>query len=386
MIEEPMHPRRDEPVLIVGAGPAGLATAAMLQRAGIASRILEAGPGVGTSWAHYYDRLRLHTGRRISGLPGYPLPRGFPVFVPRAALLQYFRAYARRFNLKIMPNQRVLRAERIGDVWRVTTADTVWEAPVLVAASGIAANPYTPPLPGLADYRGRVLHAVDYHTADPFAGQDVLVVGMGNSGTEIAMDLARTAHQVTLAVRSPINIVPRKMFGLPTSYVAIGLSQLPAPLVRRIRAGLGKRWTGQLHALGLEAGAPDAFPVIGLEILDTIRAGRVRVASGIDRFTPDAVRFTDGTERRFDAVVLATGFRPALDYLAGYVTPADEKQAHISVRAAPDVPNLYFVGLYYDGLRGTLYLINGQAREVARRVKRSGAARVSDSWVQATHS
>src|SRR4051812_35264208 len=103
--------RRDEPVLIVGAGPAGLATAAMLQRAGIASRILEAGPDVGHSWTRYYDRLHLHTGRRISGLPGYPLPRGYPVFVSRPAYLQYMHAYARRFHLTITPNQRVRHAE-----------------------------------------------------------------------------------------------------------------------------------------------------------------------------------------------------------------------------------------------------------------------------------
>jgi hypothetical protein len=186
-------------------------------------------------------------------------------------------------------------------------------------------------------------------------------------------------------VRSPINIVPRKFLGIPISYMAVGLSYLPPPLVRRIRALLGLRWRGRLHALGLKAGAPDSFPVIGMEILDLIRAGRVRVAPGVERFTAEAVRFADGSERRFDAVLLATGFRPALGYLADYLPVPDEKQAHIGVLAAPNIPNLYVVGLYYDGLRGTLYLINRQAREVARRVRRSGATDVSDSWVQAAN-
>jgi cation diffusion facilitator CzcD-associated flavoprotein CzcO len=379
-----MRPRRAEPVLIVGAGPAGLATAAMLQRAGIASRILEAGPAAGHSWARYYDRLRLHTGRRISGLPGYPLPRNYPVFVSRPAYLRYLHAYARRFNLLITPNQRVLRAERVGDLWRLTTADTVWEAPVLVAASGIAANPAVPPIPGLSTYGDRVLHSSAYQTAAPFAGQDVLVVGVGNSGTEIALDLARVARQVTLAVRSPIAIVPRRLFGLPISYFAIGLSYLPPRLRRGVRALLSRRWLARLRAAGLEAGAPDQFPVIGLEILDAIAAGRVTVAPGIDRFTPTAVAFADGTQRRFDAVVLATGFRPALDYLAPYITMPDEKQAHLDIQAAPAVPDLYFVGFYYDGLRGALYLIGRQAQEVARRIRRSGAARLPDAWVAAS--
>src|SRR3954470_10889139 len=113
---------RNEPVLIVGAGPAGLATAAMLQRRGIAARILEAGDGAGQSWGRYYDVLRLHTGRAVSGLPGYPLPREYPLYVPRPAYLQYLRAYARRFNLAITPQQRVLRAERVAGHWRLTTA------------------------------------------------------------------------------------------------------------------------------------------------------------------------------------------------------------------------------------------------------------------------
>ncbi len=381
---EPARPvRRNEPVLIVGAGPAGLAAAAMLQRAGIASRILEAGPGPGTSWARYYDRLTLHTGRRTSGLPGYPLPPGFPVFAPRGVFLRYLQAYARRFHLTITAGQRVERAERVDGLWRLTTADTVWEAPVLVAASGIAGNPYRPRIPGLAEYRGRLLHSVDYHTAEAFAGQDVLVVGLGNSGSEIALDLARTAHSVTLAVRSPIAIVPRRIFGIPTSYLAIGLSRLPAPLVRRIRARLGRRWQAALAPLGLQAGAADQFPVIGLEILDAIRAGRVTVAPGVSAFTPEIVVFADGTERRFDAVILATGFRPNLAYLAAYLTAPDEKMARVPLVPAPGVPDLYAVGLFYDGLRGTLYQINHQAREVALRIRHSGAARLPDAWVEA---
>ncbi|MGI8587688.1 MAG: flavin-containing monooxygenase [Chloroflexia bacterium] len=374
--------RRNEPVLIVGAGPAGLATAAMLQRAGIASRILEAGPGVGTSWLNYYDSLRLHTGRRISGLPGYPLPRGYPVFVARPAYLQYLRAYARRFNLAITPRQRVLRAERAGDLWRLHTEHQVWEAPVLVAASGIASRPSTPQIPGMESFGGAMLHSSEYHDAAPFSGKRVLVVGVGNSGSEIALDLSSGGADVALAIRNGITVVPRVVGGVPVSYIALLLSYLPEQIRRAVRAPIMRRTERRLRALGLKVGSPDDFPVIGLEILDAIREERVQALGGVVGFEPDGARFEDGTFAPADAVVLATGFRPALDYLAGYIVPPDQKQARLPVRAAPEWPNLYFVGLYYDGLVGTLFQIGRQSRLVADAVKKSGAAHLPDAWVE----
>jgi cation diffusion facilitator CzcD-associated flavoprotein CzcO len=374
---------RKEPVLIVGAGPAGRATAAMLQHVGIASRILEAGPEVGYSWSRHYDQLHLHTGRRISGLPGYPLPRGYPVFVPRAAFLQYLRAYARRFNLTISTGQRVERAEHTDSGWHVYTADAVWEAPVLVAASGIAAHPHTPPIPGIDTYRGKLVHSSEYHNAAPFAGQRVLVVGMGNSGAEIARDLTPKAAQVTLSVRSGIAMVPRRLFGVPMSDWAVPLSYLPPRAIRVVRTALSWNRMRLMRRLGLPVGPADEFPVIGLEILDLIRAGRVRVARGVKRFTPDGVEFADGKQEAFDAVVLATGFRAALEYLAPYIAIPEAKKPQLDIQAAPQVPNLYFVGLYYHDLLGSLFLIRRQAREVAYRIKRSGAAHVSDAWVEA---
>ncbi|MDQ2809706.1 MAG: NAD(P)/FAD-dependent oxidoreductase, partial [Chloroflexota bacterium] len=237
----------------------------------------------------------------------------------------------------------------------------------------------TPPLPGMADYAGRLLHSAAYGTAAPFAGQDVLVVGLGNSGAEIARDVATSARSVTVAVRSGITIVPRLTAGIPTSYLAVGLSRLPAPWVGAIRRLTARRTRRTLGTLGLPVGPADSFPVIGLELLDLIRAGRVQIAPGLARFTADGVCFTDGTSRSFDAVILATGYRPALDYLAATIQPPDEKKTRLQISAAP-APNLYLVGFWYDSLLGTLYVIGRQAGAVAQAIVRSRAARLPDSW------
>jgi cation diffusion facilitator CzcD-associated flavoprotein CzcO len=207
----------------------------------------------------------------------------------------------------------------------------------------------------------------------------VLVVGMGNSGTEIARDLAAVA-QVTLAIRSGITAVPRYTLGVPTSYLAVAISRLPPTAQRVVRTVAGRRVRRMLRDLGLPLGPADLFPVIGLEIFDAIRSGQVAVAGGLARFQPDAVEFVDGSVARYDTVVLATGYRAALDYLAGVIDPPDDKKTRLEIRAVPTVPNLYFVGLWYDNLLGTLYIIGRQSQAVARAIHTSRATHLPDSW------
>src|SRR5437667_8150700 len=189
-------------VLIVGGGPAGLATSQQLRAHGVPHRVLEGGDTVGYTWANLYDSLTLHTGKHMSGLPDMPLPRSAPLFVPREEFLHYLRRYARAFDLPVDTGRDVERMTRTDGTWTVSTSRGVLAARVVVVATGIVANPKTPHFPGQDRFAGRIAHSVAYRRPDGYAGRRVLVVGVGNSGAEIASEPAPAGRPLTVAERA----------------------------------------------------------------------------------------------------------------------------------------------------------------------------------------
>ena len=370
-------PATNEEVLIIGGGPAGLATAGCLQRRGVAARILEQGPDVAHSWARYYDRMRLHTGKHLSNLPNMPFGRRYPLYVDRDALVRYFRDYARRFDLAICANEQVIAVERAADGgWRVTTDRQVRHTPALVVASGSFDNPVRPSLPGAEGFGGPIRHAAEYRNPASLPGQRVLVIGAGNSGTEIAVELADAGRAVTLAIRSGINIVPRDYLGiLPIQYLGFIVRRLPRRLARRLAARTEAQSMRRLARTGVPKApypTPSQVPVIGLDLLDRIRRGQVAVRGGVARLAPGQVEFSDGTSAPCDAVLLATGYAPAIDFLR----PLNADPATLippTGVASPTEPGLYFVGAHRT-TQGQLYLIGREegpeaARLIARQLR-----------------
>src|SRR5256885_4634099 len=214
-------------VLVVGGGPAGLATSQQLSQHRVPHRVLERGEDVGYPWANLYDSLTLHAGKHMSGLPGMRRPRSAPLFVPREEFLHYLRRYARAFDLPVDTGRHVERMTRTDGTWTVNTSRGVLAARAVVVATGIVANPKTPHFPGQDRFAGRIAHSVAYRRPDGYAGRRVLVVGVGNSGAEIASELARAGGKVTVAVRSGANVVPLTLLGLPIQYVAHWVRKLP---------------------------------------------------------------------------------------------------------------------------------------------------------------
>jgi len=370
-------PTTTEEVLIIGGGPAGLATAGCLQRRGIAARILEQGPDVAHSWARYYDRLRLHTGKHLSNLPNAPLGRDHPLYVGRDALVRYFRDYARRFELAVSTNERVVAVERAPDGgWRVTTDRQVRHAPAVVVASGSFDNPIRPALPGADTFGGPIRHTAEYRNPASLPGQRVLVVGAGNSGTEIAVELADAGRAVTLAIRTGINIVPREYLGvLPIQYLGFIVCRLPPRLASRLAARTDAQDARRLARAGIPK-APyhtlSQVPVIGLDLLDRIRRGQITVRGGVARLAPGRVEFSDGGSAPCDAILLATGYAPAIDFLRPLAADPATLIPTEGV-ASPTEPGLYFVGAH-PTTQGQLYLIGRQegpqaARLIARRLR-----------------
>jgi putative flavoprotein involved in K+ transport len=173
-------------IAVVGGGAAGLAVAALLRQRGFNPLVLEAGPEPGAVWRTRYDRLRLHTPRLLSGLPGMRIPRSFGRWVARDDLIEYFRRYVERHDLDVRTNTRV---ERIEPSWRLETSNGPIEADAVIVATGYNGAPLVPDWPGRDGFTGELIHSSQYMNPEPYRGRDVLVVGSGNSGAEIAHDL-----------------------------------------------------------------------------------------------------------------------------------------------------------------------------------------------------
>jgi cation diffusion facilitator CzcD-associated flavoprotein CzcO len=293
-------------------------------------------------------------------------------------VVEYLEAYARHHDLQPRLGQRVLGARLEGEGWEVRTADSLLYAGSLIVAGGCNNRPNLPTWPGQEGFRGRILHSSEYRSGADFHGQRVLVVGLGNSGGEIAIDLwEQGARTTSLAVRSPVNVIPKEVFGVPFLTVAISQRRLPPPLADALNAPLTRALVGNLEPYGLRR--PPQGPVTQIHrlgrvpFIDTgtiklIKQGQVKVFPGIQRFVEDGVVFTDGRREAFDAVVLATGFRPAVgEWLHDAGVALDQDGAPAASGRESARPGLYFCG-YYVSPTGMLREIALEAQAIAKAV------------------
>lgn len=346
------------PLLIIGAGQAGLAAARAAAERGVRPLVLEAADAPGGAWPHYYDSLVLFSPARFSALPGRPFP-GDPDHYPlRDEVVEYLRAYARDLEADIRCGHRVTALERTGGGLAATTADGErFEARAAVAATGAFGRPHRPDLPGLDGFTGTVLHTADYASPRPFAGQRIVVVGGGNSGVQIAAELARTAR-VTLATRSPVAWASQRPLGRDIHWWFVRSGLDAAPLRRVWEKGPTLVNDDGRYRAAFAAGNPDRRAVF-------------------DRLEGDKAVWADGEVERVDTVVLATGYRPALDYLEGTgALAADGVPLHRG-GVSTTVPGLGYVGLEFQRSfsSATLRGVGRDARHVLRRlgVRRGGA-------------
>ncbi|HEY6895555.1 MAG TPA: NAD(P)/FAD-dependent oxidoreductase [Rhodanobacteraceae bacterium] len=312
--------------LIVGAGPAGLAVGAALRRAGLPFEIIEQGDAVGASWRRHYDRLRLHTPKETSALPFVPFPKSAPRYPSRDEVIAYLDGYAQTFDLAPLFGVEAVRCERAGDRWRVETTRGEREARHLVVATGFSRVPRRIAWRGLDTFPGAVLHSSEYTSGSRFRGQRVLVVGFGNSGAEIALDLAECGAESTVSVRGAVNVVPREILGVPITQLGRAGRLLPLGIADRINALIVRLAVGDLARFGLRqrSDGPLAeivrtrqIPVVDVGTLAAIRQGRIAVRPAVESSAHEAVRFVDGRLETFHAIVLATGYETALDALFG---------------------------------------------------------------------
>jgi cation diffusion facilitator CzcD-associated flavoprotein CzcO len=371
-------------VAVVGAGPAGLAVAAMLRREGLGAVVLEQGEEPGAAWAWRYDRLRLHTHRRLSGLPGHPIPRAYGPWVARDDVRAYFRDYAHAHQLDIRTGTPVERIDRDGEGWVLRTGAGDLPAARVVVATGQNRVPALPDWPGRDAFAGDVVHVRDYRSAEPYRGRSVLVVGSGNSGAEIAVDLHDGgAAPVWLSVRTPPHIVRRDTAGVPIQAIGILLGKLPRRTVDPIARTLRHISLPDLSAKGLPPkerpissfAEHPRIPIVDVGIVGAVERGDVEVVPAVEAFDDAEVVLADGRRLRPDMVVAATGFRPALELLVGHLGVLDaagRPLVHVADEH-PAAPGLHFVG-FTPSLGGALRRISWEAKALARHIAAAEAA------------
>lgn len=365
--------------IIVGAGPAGLAVAGCLRQRGLPFVILERAPKVGWSWRNHYRRLRLHTARDHSTLPGMGWPDGVPVYPSRQQVVDYLEAYAERFDIRPALGAEVTQIVREGGRWSVATTDGEHVEDRVVVATGYNRVPHQPTWPGMDSFSGSVIHTRDYRTADAYRGKRVLVVGAGNTGAEIAIDLWEQGARPLLCIRGPLHVVPRDSMGIPGQVHAIAMSRLPLAIQDRL-ALLNSSWRYRdLAAYGIHRPAVGPMtsiaklgrvPLLDVGTIDLIRQGAIEVVPGIERFTASGVTCADGGEHACDDVILATGYRPQLQEFMPEVDGLLDERGYPRVRAAEAQPGLYFVG-FSNPPTGFL---RGIARDAVRVAEHIGAA------------
>ncbi|MEU3951401.1 NAD(P)/FAD-dependent oxidoreductase [Streptomyces achromogenes] len=374
----------DPPVYVIGAGPGGLAVAQALRERGVRAVVLEKSDRVGASWRGHYDRLRLHTTRRLSALPGLPMPRRFGRWVSRDNVVRYLEKYAEHHRLEIVTGVEVHRVERTADGtgWLLrASGGRELTGSAVVVATGFNHTPRLPDWPGGTEFGGELLHAARYRNAAPYRGRDVLVVGVGNTGAEIAVDLVEGgAARVRLAVRTPPHILRRSTLGWPAQYTGVLVRRLPVWLVDRLAGPVGRLSTPDLSAHGLPR--PDtglysrvkqgAIPVQDVGLVRAVRTGAVEVVTAVEAFDGDAVVLADGSRITPDAVIAATGYVRALEGLVGHLGVLDGRGRPVvhGGRTSPKAPGLYFTG-FTNPISGMLRELAIDAERIARAVGKS---------------
>ncbi len=364
-------------VVIVGAGSAGLATGALLRREGLVPLLLEAGAEPGAAWRERYDRLHLHTPRLLSGLPGRRIPRRFGRWVARDDLLEYFHEYAGAERLDLRTHTRVERIEADGDAWRLETSQGSLRAETVIVATGYSGTPFVPDWPGREGFAGELLHSSEYRNPQQYRDRDVLVVGAGNSGAEIATDIADGgAARSRLSVRTPPQILRRATAGIPAQLIGIAIRVVPPSWVDPISKAQRRLSIPDLAAQGLprpEIGVLTSFittgttPVLDVGIVDAVRRGRVEVVAAVDGFDGTEVLLVDGSRIDPDVVIAATGFRAGLDELVGHLGILRGNGLPLATDGEPVLPGLWFVG-FKPTLGGQLREGSIAARNVAAAV------------------
>lgn len=369
-------------VAVIGAGAAGLATARHLLARHFDVVVYEAGSRIGGLWVYENDNglslayrsLHLNSEAAVTAYAEHPFPADAPLYPDHAQVCEYLEGYAKRFAL--MPHIRLstrvasVRREGSGDqpgAWLVQTeAGDSERFDAVVVASGHQSIPTHPDW--RAQFTGEYLHSHAYRVPDPFAGKRVLVVGMGNSAVDIAADICTVTRSTTLSARSPVLVMPRMMFGVPTSRVLARLEKpwMPWPVARRIRELLTRVVHGRMEDWGFVTPTTRTHPTSHPNLISQMAWHRITAKPGIRSVEGQEVRFADGSAATYDTVIAATGYEVDLPFLPPEMHPLRGSGIDLFMRVVPpEVPGLFFIGLFNVSGGGNIRMMGQQAEWLA---------------------
>lgn len=370
-------------VAVVGAGAAGLATAKSLLDEGVAVTVFELGDQPGGLWVQgnasglspAYDSLHLNTSKGRTEFADHPMPQDWPDYPSAATIAGYLRDYADQFGVTehIRFATEVVAVDREADGWTVTTrcagVESTDSFDAVVVANGHNWDPRCPEPQYPGTFEGEQMHAHDHRSAERFAGKRVMVVGMGNSAMDIAVDASYVGSApVLLSARHGVHIVPKYLFGRPADATGALLAALPWRMRQRIAETMLRVAVGTPQSYGLPAPAGGLFqnhPTISDTILHRLTHGEVVARPGIERFDGSRVHFVDGTSDEVDVIVWATGYRVTMPFLSDRWIGGDAEAMPLYQRVFHlDDPSLAFVGLM-QSTGAALPVVEAQAKLVA---------------------
>ncbi|XP_055831199.1 probable indole-3-pyruvate monooxygenase YUCCA4 [Solanum dulcamara] len=366
--------------IIVGAGPSGLAVSVCLKENGVPSLILERSDCIASLWQHKtYDRLKLHLPKQFCQLPLFDFPENFPKYPTKHQFISYLEEYAKHFSItpKFKQSVKVAEFDEVCGFWRVQTEDFQYLSKWLIVATGENAEAVIPEIPGIDKFKGRLMHTSVYKTGTEFINQRVLVIGCGNSGMEVSLDLCRHNAFPHMVVRNSVHILPREMLGISTFSIAMALLKwMPLRIVDKFLLLVANLTLGSTDKLGLRRpktgplelkNATGKTPVLDVGALSQIRTGKIQIMPGVKEITKLGAKFLDGKEEEFDSIILATGYK-------SNVPSWFKNSDFFTEQGMPKTPfpngwkgenGLYTVGFTRRGILGTANDAKNIARDIS---------------------
>lgn len=370
-------------VLIIGAGSSGLAAAYELKKRNIEPTIIDGADRVGSSWSRRHEQLHLNTHRAYSGQPGVDIPKEYGAHVRRDDYINYLEDYAASLDLPINFGVSAKQINANGGAgWQVETDQGVLSARHVIVATGPERRPFTPKWPGMELYEGELIHAADFGRADDYIGKHVLIVGGGNSGSDIANHLASVAISPSwISVRTGPTVAPEYALGLSAHQMLMWLRWLPVKAQDFMVAMLGRVFVGDLRQYGLPA-PPVGAVTRGIDehitlaidngFVKALKTGRLTIVPVIESFNATSVKLVDGRTLEPDVIICATGYRPGLEPLVGHLGVLDEhgKPRFVADDSSPKYPGLWFFGLNHS-IYGYMFMRKKEAPRLAEKISQS---------------